>query len=147
MTANVTYGRHAFRWKMKKQNVRTLSFIFSTFTYLLVGAAIFDALESQTEEATLKRLVQNENEVKTRFNISNDEWVQLEDLMKNIHLSPTQTFSSFLNQSSPQWKFTGAFYFSLTVITTIGEAYQYNFFFNLFILTYSYSESCRQNFH
>ncbi|KAL2734157.1 two pore potassium channel protein sup-9 [Vespula squamosa] len=35
---------------MKKQNVRTLSLIVSTFTYLLVGAAIFDVLESETEK-------------------------------------------------------------------------------------------------
>ena len=34
---------------MKKQNVRTLSLIVCTFTYLLVGAAVFDALESETE--------------------------------------------------------------------------------------------------
>nr|XP_032525043.1 potassium channel subfamily K member 9-like [Danaus plexippus plexippus] len=35
---------------MKKQNVRTLSLIVCTFTYLLVGAAVFDALESTTEK-------------------------------------------------------------------------------------------------
>lgn len=35
---------------MKKQNVRTLSLIVCTFTYLLVGAAVFDALESDTEK-------------------------------------------------------------------------------------------------
>ena len=35
---------------MKKQNVRTLSLIVCTFTYLLVGAAVFDALESKTEK-------------------------------------------------------------------------------------------------
>lgn len=34
---------------MKKQNVRTISLIVCTFTYLLVGAAVFDALESETE--------------------------------------------------------------------------------------------------
>ena len=34
---------------MKKQNVRTLSLIVCTFTYLLIGAAIFDALESDNE--------------------------------------------------------------------------------------------------
>ena len=34
---------------MKKQNVRTLSLIVCTFTYLLVGAAVFDALESDFE--------------------------------------------------------------------------------------------------
>lgn len=34
---------------MKRQNVRTLSLIVCTLTYLLVGAAIFDALESEYE--------------------------------------------------------------------------------------------------
>lgn len=34
---------------MKKQNVRTISLIVCTFTYLLIGAAIFDALESDNE--------------------------------------------------------------------------------------------------
>lgn len=35
--------------KMKRQNVRTLSLVVCTFTYLLIGAAVFDALESNTE--------------------------------------------------------------------------------------------------
>ena len=35
---------------MKRQNVRTLSLVVCTFTYLLVGSAVFDALESDTEE-------------------------------------------------------------------------------------------------
>ena len=35
--------------RMKKQNVRTLSLIVCTFNYLLIGAAIFDALESDNE--------------------------------------------------------------------------------------------------
>lgn len=34
---------------MKRQNIRTLSLIVCTLTYLLVGAAIFDALESDYE--------------------------------------------------------------------------------------------------
>jgi potassium channel subfamily K protein len=34
---------------MDKQNVRTLSLIVCCFTYLLVGAAVFDALESTNE--------------------------------------------------------------------------------------------------
>ena len=36
--------------RMKRQNVRTLSLVVCTFTYLLVGAAVFDALESDQEE-------------------------------------------------------------------------------------------------
>ena len=35
---------------MKKQNVRTLSLIVVTFTYLLIGAAIFDSIESEEEQ-------------------------------------------------------------------------------------------------
>lgn len=34
---------------MKRQNVRTLSLVVCTFTYLLIGAAVFDSLESETE--------------------------------------------------------------------------------------------------
>ena len=34
---------------MKKQNVRTLSLIVATFTYLLIGAAVFDVIESEEE--------------------------------------------------------------------------------------------------
>ena len=40
----------AVRGKMKKQNVRTLSLIIATFTYLLIGAAIFDSIESEEEK-------------------------------------------------------------------------------------------------
>ena len=34
---------------MKRQNVRTLSLIVCTLTYLMVGSAVFDALESEAE--------------------------------------------------------------------------------------------------
>lgn len=41
---------------MKKQNVRTISLIVCTITYLLVGAAIFDALESGSEKKRYEAL-------------------------------------------------------------------------------------------
>lgn len=41
---------------MKKQNVRTISLIVCTFTYLLVGAALFDKLESDTERKRFEAL-------------------------------------------------------------------------------------------
>lgn len=44
---------------MKKQNVRTISLIVCTFTYLLIGAAVFDALESETEKKRWKALSGN----------------------------------------------------------------------------------------
>jgi len=44
---------------MKRQNVRTLSLVVCTFTYLLVGAAVFDALESETERKRWNHLLGN----------------------------------------------------------------------------------------
>ena len=41
---------------MKKQNVRTLSLIVGTFTYLLIGAAIFDSIESEEEQRQMEAL-------------------------------------------------------------------------------------------
>jgi hypothetical protein len=41
---------------MKRQNVRTISLIVCTFTYLLVGAAIFDKFESETEKRQFEAL-------------------------------------------------------------------------------------------
>ncbi|CAL1545930.1 unnamed protein product, partial [Lymnaea stagnalis] len=96
---------------MKKQNVRTLSLIVCTFTYLLVGAAVFDALESEFEESKRKDLELEENEIRDRYNITEPD---LERLRKNI-------IRSVPYKAGTQWKFAGAFYFALTVITTIGE--------------------------
>ena len=44
---------------MKKQNVRTLGLIVCTLTYLLVGAAIFDSIESE-EERRQKEALESE---------------------------------------------------------------------------------------
>lgn len=97
---------------MKKQNVRTLSLIVCTFTYLLVGAAVFDALESEFETENHKILLQKEEIYKSRYNITDHDF---EDLRRNmIKLVPYK--------AGTQWKFAGAFYFALTVITTIGKS-------------------------
>ncbi|CAF3762207.1 unnamed protein product [Adineta steineri] len=95
---------------MKKQNVRTLTLIVSTFSYLLVGAAIFDALESNTEDLLRKQYQLAETSMLHTYNISHLEYVELEDIV--IKYQP--------HKAGAQWKFPGAFYFSLTVITTIG---------------------------
>ncbi len=78
---------------MKKQNIRTLSFIISTLTYLLFGAAIFNALESQEEEKTRNRLEREEREYKANYSITDADYRQLEDIVIKYH--PYRTF--------PQW--------------------------------------------
>ena len=95
---------------MKKQNVRTLSLIVCTFTYLLVGAAVFDAHESDNEiqQRTLTKL--SRSQIMTKYNISVEDY----DILEHIITMAAP------HKAGHQWKFAGAFYFSTTVITTIG---------------------------
>ncbi|KAM3861400.1 LOW QUALITY PROTEIN: potassium channel subfamily K member 3a [Diretmus argenteus] len=94
---------------MKRQNVRTLALIICTFTYLIVGAAIFDVLESQ-EENPRKELDDRRRELLKTYNLSADNFDELERVV--LQLKP--------HKAGVQWKFAGSFYFAITVITTIG---------------------------
>ena len=94
---------------MKKQNVRTISLIVCIFTFLLVGAAIFDALESDFEAEDLRRLMTNKAHFMNKYNISDDDFKQMSVLIKQL-----------IPHNARQWKFAGAFYYSVTVMTTIG---------------------------
>lgn len=96
---------------MRRQNVRTLALIVSCFTYLLVGAAIFDALESPHEESQLKVLNETEAEWKSRFLIDDADYNEIHKFV--LKMKP--------HRAGTQWKFAGSFYFATTVITTIGE--------------------------
>ncbi|XP_038113685.1 two pore potassium channel protein sup-9 [Culex quinquefasciatus] len=95
---------------MKKQNVRTISLIVCTFTYLLIGAAVFDALESETEKKRWKALSAVENVLISRYNISAEDFKVIE----------TVIMKSEPHKAGQQWKFSGAFYYATTVLTTIG---------------------------
>ncbi|CAH0731529.1 unnamed protein product, partial [Brenthis ino] len=95
---------------MKKQNVRTLSLIVCTFTYLLVGAAVFDALESTTERNRFEVLQAIEGMIISKYNISEEDFRVME----------TVVLKSEPHKAGQQWKFTGAFYYATTVLTTIG---------------------------
>ncbi|XP_034096034.1 potassium channel subfamily K member 3a [Gymnodraco acuticeps] len=95
---------------MKRQNVRTLALIICTFTYLIVGAAIFDALESQKETSQIGELVRRKVDLLRTFNLSVEDFDELEKVV--LELKP--------HKAGVQWKFAGSFYFAITVITTIG---------------------------
>jgi hypothetical protein len=96
---------------MKRQNVRTLALIVCTFTYLLIGAAIFDELESKHESNSSAAVKAKEEDWKRRLNLTNDQFEQL--YRSVITMKPYK--------SGKQWEFAGSFYFATTVITTIGE--------------------------
>ncbi|XP_066525767.1 potassium channel subfamily K member 9 isoform X1 [Hoplias malabaricus] len=108
-------GGHARRTRrllaaMKRQNVRTLSLIVCTFTYLLVGAAVFDALESDFEMREKEQLQAEEKRLQGKYNISEEDYRKLETII--MEAEP--------HRAGVQWKFAGSFYFAITVITTIG---------------------------
>ncbi|XP_029689751.1 potassium channel subfamily K member 15-like [Takifugu rubripes] len=95
---------------MKKQNVRTLSLILCMFSYLLVGAAVFDALESGSESSRRRVLEQKRSEMKKKYRFSEDDYREIERVV--LQAEP--------HRAGRQWKFAGSFYFAITVITTIG---------------------------
>ncbi|XP_060947608.1 potassium channel subfamily K member 3a isoform X2 [Limanda limanda] len=95
---------------MKRQNVRTLALIICTFTYLIVGAAIFDALESQEETSQRRKHDLRKAALLRTFNLSSVDFDKLEKVV--LQLKP--------HKAGVQWKFAGSFYFAITVITTIG---------------------------
>ncbi|KAF6036928.1 KCNK9 [Bugula neritina] len=95
---------------MKKQNVRTSILLVVTSAYLLIGAAIFSALEKKNETLERKELNLSEYEFIVKYNISPSDF---ELITKNIIHSRSY-------KAGIQWQFGGAFYFALTVITTIG---------------------------
>ncbi|KAK3929043.1 Potassium channel subfamily K member 9 [Frankliniella fusca] len=95
---------------MKRQNVRTLSLVVFTFTYLLIGAAVFDALESDTERRRWDYLKEFREKMMDRYNMSQEDFTVLEVVV--IENKP--------HRAGPQWKFAGAFYFATVVLAMIG---------------------------
>lgn len=96
---------------MKRQNARTLVLIVSILTYLVVGAALFQSLESRQEKTQKRRLEAHKYELLRRYNLTKENFEELELVV--LQLKP--------HKAGVQWKFAGSFYFAITVITTIGN--------------------------
>lgn len=96
---------------MKRQNARTLALIISILTYLVVGAAVFESLESRQERSHKRRLDARKYELMRKYNLTKENFDELEHVV--LQLKP--------HKAGVQWKFAGSFYFAITVITTIGE--------------------------
>ncbi|XP_019727815.1 potassium channel subfamily K member 3 [Hippocampus comes] len=95
---------------MKRQNARTLALIVSILTYLVVGAAVFETLESREERGHKRRLEARRQEMLIKFNLSRDNFDELEQVVAQLRA----------HKAGVQWRFAGSFYFAITVITTIG---------------------------
>ena len=88
---------------MKRRNVRTLSLVVVTFTYLLIGAAVFDWLEGPHNDASFKALAHVKASFVEKYNMSENDYRIFELMM--IERKP--------HINGPQWKFSGAFYYAL----------------------------------
>lgn len=91
--------------------MRTLALIICTLSYLLIGAGVFDALESKQEKTQRRKLDYRKFQLMSRYNLSRNDFEQIEKVV--LLLKP--------HKAGVQWKFAGSFYFAITVITTIGE--------------------------
>jgi hypothetical protein len=95
---------------MKRQNIRTLSLVIITLTYLLIGAAIFDYMESDNERLQIHSLNNHINEFKHKHSMNTSELNELLYLI--LEKKP--------HNAGHQWKFIGSLYFCTVVITLIG---------------------------
>ncbi|CAF0956228.1 unnamed protein product [Brachionus calyciflorus] len=97
-------------FSVKRQNIRTLSLVVCTLIYLLTGAAVFDSLESPTEDKNRRILLNQIEKFRNNFNMSD---VEFERLYK--HMIKKGNF----NRNS-QWEFGGSFYFCTLALALIG---------------------------
>ena len=95
---------------MKRQNIRTISLVVITLTYLIIGAAVFDYFESTHEIQVNARLNQNISMFKQKHKMNDSEFNKL---WRNIH--DKKPF-----YGGEQWKFVGSLYFCTVVVTLIG---------------------------
>lgn len=100
---------------MRTQNLRTLGLILSVLCYLLAGAAVFDALESESARARKSALEERVHELKERFGFTAEDYREVERV----------ALLSAPHRAGRQWKFTGSFYFAITVISTIGRRHSH----------------------
>jgi hypothetical protein len=59
---------------MKPQNIRTISLVVVTLTYLIIGGAVFDYLESAHEVVENNRLIKIIDAFKKKHKMSDDEF-------------------------------------------------------------------------
>ncbi|VDO80245.1 unnamed protein product [Heligmosomoides polygyrus] len=95
---------------MDKKSSRALMLILTTFTYLLLGAAVFDLLESETERYVREEIATVREKLQGKYNFSS----------RDFQLFESVAIKSIPHKAGYQWKFSGAFYFATVVITTVG---------------------------
>ncbi|EDO33193.1 predicted protein, partial [Nematostella vectensis] len=96
---------------MRQQNLRTIFLTICCLSYLLVGAAIFSALEYDADQKRRSMLVELQARLTRKYNITSTDLKSWEFFL---------VAKANLKANLYQWSFAGSVYFATTVITTIG---------------------------
>ncbi|CAF1169666.1 unnamed protein product [Rotaria sordida] len=99
-------------FQVQKKNIRTAALIVCTFTYLIIGACVFDALEDAPSIDQQRRLEVKLNKFKLDHNMTNETFRQLSDLIMNKTIV------------RHKWQFYDSFYFSTVVLALIGYGHR-----------------------
>lgn len=91
------------------QNYRTLAYVVTTLVYLVIGAAIFDKLESEPE--ALRHAT-----IKARISIFQQQHNMSDNDFRNI----SQIIELRVLYRKKQWKFIGSFYYATVVLALVG---------------------------
>ncbi|PAV69823.1 hypothetical protein WR25_26067 [Diploscapter pachys] len=93
------------------KTTRTLLLIMTTFTYLLLGAAVFDWLESGEDAKLREEIAKIQTRMYSKYNFTSTD----------IELLETIIVKGMSHKAGFQWHFPGALYFATLVITTVGK--------------------------
>ncbi|XP_077458143.1 potassium channel subfamily K member 3-like [Stigmatopora argus] len=93
-----------------KTNVKIIPLILSMMLYLLMGATVFEALESASEVVRKNMLDERLDELKKKYDLVEEDLREIERVV----------LQSEVHRAGTQWNLAGAFFFAITVISTIG---------------------------
>ncbi|CAF0752217.1 unnamed protein product [Adineta steineri] len=108
----ITTGELNDPFQVQKKNIRTAALIVCTFTYLIIGACVFDALEDASFTDRKYRFERKFAQFKLDHNMTNETFRQLSDLIVNKTIV------------RHKWKFYDSFYFSTVVLALIGYGHR-----------------------